>query len=658
MAKKTATARGQIEDFRWFLPEYEGERWPIVTRLINDLRHEQRGRIEADVLHMALYSGKESMASGLASYWQGVDRYEGDLMARLGVNLCKTAVKALHSKIGKSRPKPTVTTDEGDFEMVLRAEALQRFLDGAFYESGVFKKDLRLLLQTLVIGTSHMKIYRGDDPTDPEDDPRIEVSIPIPGAIVVDDLEAIDGKPRSIHEIGFIDKYVLAEQCDKKFRKAIIDAPEPKEGLRNYGYHRRTNQIVVIESWHLRSGKRAKDGRHTICIDGADLRDEVYDRDKFPFVKLDYDEELVGYYGTGIAFQALGYQSEINDLLLKGQKIIHLAGVPHVLCPNGALVNQDTWTNEILTFINYEGPTPPTIVMPTNLVGEIMQQAGTFREWFFQDVSISQMMAQSEKPPGVDAAVALEALSDMDTEHHVLFGRRYEDAHMEMAEHFIEVAKDINKGNKKAGHVPKKYQVTWRGTDTIERLDWADVEMDKDSAVIQVLPSSMLGNTIAGRLQRGTELLKLGALSLDQFLEVLDIADIKRATSDRRAALRYLQKVCVQILKHGNYIGPEPDDNHDLAATVMLAALQKAKTSNVPEARLQMFRDYLLELKNMTQPAGAEAAPALPTLAPGIVPPGGAPGVPPMLPPAPGGPPMPPMPLPPAGGAPPGGPIH
>ncbi len=652
-----------ISDFRWWLGQYKGERWKVVQRLVKDLRDEQRGRIEADVLHMALYGGRETMGYGLASYWQGVDRYDDSMAARLGVNLTKNAVNAIVSKVGKDKPRPTVVTDDADWDLANQAEDMQRFLDGAFYDAGVYETDQRWLLNCGVLGTGHLKIFRTDDPTEKDDPAGLGCEVALPGSIILDDrLDGLTGKPRSIFQIYYIDKGVLSERCsgDKKALAAIEKAPVPREDEVAIGLHRKTNQIRVIEAWHLRSGPNATDGRHCICIDGYDLLDVPYKRDRFPFVKLDYDDELAGYWGTGIAFQALGYQCEINDLLLKAQKILHLAAVPHVFVETASLAPTDTYNNEIMSIWEYSGGTAPTVVMPQNLIGELMKQAGMIREWFYQDLGISQMMSQGEKPAGVDAAVALEALSDMDSERHIRLGRRWEAAHMEAAEHFIELAEEIAEGDEELGHVKKDFAVTFRGDDSMGRLNWKDVKMSRDSFVLQITPSSAIANTVAGRIKRGSELLKLGALDIDQFLTVLNLGDVKRATSDRTAAYKYIQKTITSIVKHGKYIGPESDDNKQLAATMILAALQRAKTGNVSEDKLQMLRDYLLALKGQSQPEGAESGPAMPSLAPGLGMPG-TPGVPPPgmpPPPAGAGPGGPPPQLPPGPQGPPPGAVH
>ena len=65
--------------------------------------------------------------------------------------------------------------------------------------------------------------------------------------------------------------------------------------------------VKVIESWHLSSGPKAKDGKHTICTN-ATLFKEDYDKEYFPFVFFRWNVRPVGFFGQGLAEQLQGLQ--------------------------------------------------------------------------------------------------------------------------------------------------------------------------------------------------------------------------------------------------------------------------------------------------------------------------------------------------------------
>ena len=56
--------------------------------------------------------------------------------------------------------------------------------------------------------------------------------------------------------------------------------------------------VMVVEGWHLRSGKNMTDGRHTLACSSGSLLDEEYTKDRFPFTFLHYSPRLLGFLGS------------------------------------------------------------------------------------------------------------------------------------------------------------------------------------------------------------------------------------------------------------------------------------------------------------------------------------------------------------------------
>lgn len=629
----------------WFEEDDSTDAANSLIARYQELRDRQRGKFEADILHMSLYAGRRLSGYGIGSYWQTVQINEPAVGKGLAANIIKNACNAVTSKVGKNRPKPAPVVDEGDFSIEMRAQGLSRFVDGMFYETGMYELDLKWLLQSTVLGTGIVRPFRKDDPTDPESDPEIGIECCLPGSVVVDESEAIDGKPMTIIERRYMDKTVLALMCPD-FKEQIMSAELPKE--EGIGANTNSNQCLVIEAWRLPGAKIKRNpdgtvktpkeawGRHIWALasapgQGEPLLDEPYFFDRHPHVALRYDDELLGYWGCGIAYQGFGYQSEINRRLIKEQMATHLCAVPHCFVDRAWNMDMDGYTNEIGTFIegNFNGQRPE-VITPQLFGPEFYNHMATLRAWFFEDLGISQMMAQGQKPAGITAAVALEAITDSDTERHVKLSRRWEQAHVDVGNWFIDLAKQINEGDAELGYVKKKFAATFSGGDTLEALDWDEVDMPRDEFVLKVQASSALPDSLSARKQFLTDLRNQGDITSEDYMRYLNIGDFKSLQSRKAAPLMYLGKVS-ESLKKGTYIGPEPDDDLQLAVTYMLTELQKLKTKRkVPEEVLQLFRDYLLEVKDMLNPPAPPPPPAVGAGAPA---PGGA--MPPVGPGAP-----------------------
>lgn len=629
-----------------------------LTGAHKELRTRQRGRIEADILHMSLYAGRRLSGYGIGSYWKNIQTNEPGIGGGLAVNIIKNACNAVVSKVGKNRPKPSPVTDEASSSLQIRAEGIERFLYGAFYEAGVDDVRLKWLLQACVLGTGLLKPFRMDDPTNPEDPPKLGVEVSLPGSVTVDDYDAIDGKPLEIRERRYIDKHKLA-LLYPAYAEEIMKAEMPQE--EGVGLHNKNNQVMVVEAWRLPAGpiRRGKDGkvtapkaawgRHLMALDDIPLVDEPYFFDRFPHISMRYDDELLGFWGCGIAYQGFGYQSAINRMLLKEQQSEHLVGVPHIFMDRAWGVEIDSWTNEIGTFImgNYNGNVPQ-VITPQLFGPAFYQQMERLREWFFQDLGISQMMAQGEKPAGITAAVALEAISDSDSERAVKLMRRWEQAHVDLGNWFIDLAKQINEGDPELGYVKKDYAVVWHGADSVSKMKWKDVDMERDQFVLKVQATSSLPDSLAARKQFLTDLRNQGDIDQAEYMTGLNLGEFKQQTSLKTAPYRYLQKVAEKLRK-GTWVSPEPTDNLQMSATFINSELQKLKVmDDVTEETLQLFRDYLVAIQALLNPPQAAVPPVpgqAPPMDPNMVPPemGGAPPMPPggmpPMPPAPMGPP-------------------
>ena len=124
--------------------------------------------------------------------------------------------------------------------------------------------------------------------------------------------------------------------------------------------------VMVVEGWHLRSGKKAKDGRHTLAISSGFILDEAYNKDRFPFTFIHYSPRMVGFWAQGVAEQLMGTQLELNSILWTISRSIKLVGVPRVLVEDGSKVTSASFNNEVGAIIKYRGVKPEYQVTPAN----------------------------------------------------------------------------------------------------------------------------------------------------------------------------------------------------------------------------------------------------------------------------------------------------
>jgi hypothetical protein len=113
----------------------------------------------------------------------------------------------------------------------------------------------------------------------------------------------------------------------------------------------------------------------------------------------------------------------------------------------------------------------------------------------------------------------------------------------------------------------------------------------------------------------GQDMLQLGADpgTVMENIGIQDPDDILRRLMARRFII---QKNIESIVRKGNYVGPEPSDDHKLALELVNDAYAEARLDGVPEERKQMLLNYMRStqgfLDAVTQASQVAAQPAQP----------------------------------------------
>ena len=516
----------------------------------------------------------------------------------LRLNVVQSITDTLAAKISKAMPKITFLTDGGDYFMQKKAKLLEKFIMGQFYHNDVYSVARRAFTDSLVFGSGFIYVYEGDAGIEVERVPCSE--------ILVDELEAKNGKPRQIFRVKRVNQDVLmAHFPDHKTE--ILNAKVEEE------YHHSAHFTVmrgveVVEAWHLPNPGQ-KDGRRVICIEGATLHDSAYTRAYLPFLKLDWTPRIYGYYGQGLCEQLESIQEEINSLARYTQICMELS-TPKLMVERGSNISENHLTNLKWGIINYTG-TPPSYVTPTPVSPQILQHLDRLYNRAYEIAGISMLSAQGRKPAGVESAVALRTISDIETERFQLVAQRYQDAFIQMARMMTDVAREMAEAGKDLESITFD-------DESMKKIKWSEVNLDKDSYVLKLYPTSLLPHTPAGRLQKVVELLQAQMLTKDEARKLLDYPDLKGINDLNNAAQDEIEMIIASLMD-GKFISPEPYTNLTLAIKMISRAITKAKTQNVPEETLVLMRRYIEEAIAMLSAAQAPQQPAQ------VAPPAGSP---------------------------------
>lgn len=589
---------------RWW-NEKDTDMYKHVFGSVLNLETRQNYRTLQNIKNARLYANLEILGVYSGIYTPATNDYL--LPNRLTLNVIKSCIDTVASKIAKAKPRPLFLTEGGDWKMQRKAKNLTQFIDGAFDAGKVYQEKQRAFLDGEVFGTGAVKYYKDKQAK------IVKAERTVIEEILVDDNDAIYGKPRVMYQRRLVNKDVLKGMAKPELHAKIDEATNC---IREGGSNEAVRDLVkVIEAWRLPSSPDAKDGKHFIGCDTCTIEVEAWNKDYFPFTFDRWNNRLLGFWGMGIAEELTGIQLEINKILRNIQLSMHLFAVPRVAVENSSQVNINALNNDLATILKYSG-TAPVFMTPQAMAPDVYAHLWNLVGKAYEITGVSQLSAASKKPEGLDSAVAIREYQDVESDRFQLVGQRYEEGYLDSARIYVDLTKDLD------SEVEGGVKVKIENNGTMKTIKWKDVDLKEDQYMMRVFPSSILPTQPAGKLAKVTELTQAGFLDKDTAFDLLDFPDIKAATDKQLAPRRIVLKILDKMVEEGEYESPEPYMNLQLSEAIANQYYLYSRVENVPEERLELIRRFISDIQALM----AQAMPPAPVAPP----PGGEP--PPMAP--------------------------
>lgn len=587
--------------------EVEAEVWAAVDLLMPRVD----GRRDLLRMYRDLYAGRVNGSVPLVI--PGVT----DKIKTLSFNLTQSITDTLVSRLVTQKPRPRFLTSGAGYEDRARGKLLEQFVDGVIDHTGAYSQMARMAKDAVVCADGFVKV----SPSDGE----IAVERVPPEAIVVDEYAARHYGPRSMYQLESVSAHLLAELYPKH-RGAIYEQAGSARDRSRYDVAGAdmtiTDEVDVVEAWHLPSTKTSKDGRHVIAIRGATLLDEEWDSPTFPFVHLQYTDCLEGFYGQGVAERRLHLQVEVNKIAQRIQEAMHYHAKADIYIEEGS-IDEKHLKNSSGNIVKYKpGTQPPVARAQGSMPSEVFRYLDDLIRKGFEFEGTSQMSAQSKKPAGVESGVALMNLHDFETLRHGDMVDRYQQAFKRLAEEIVRCAAKLYEGS-------TDYAVHYRAKDFVQRIKWSDVDIDRDKYVITVYPANLLPQTPSGRLETVQQLLAAGFIDRTEARQLIDMPDVQNQLALSNAMIEDIDAQAEAMILRGEYQAPE-DKQGDLAFAIerMTAHLIRARRLGAPADKLDLLRQWiddaeliLRDAMSAAQPPPPMAAPGMPPALPGVMPP-------------------------------------
>lgn len=578
----------KVKNHKWWLEDKDNLHLAVFS-WVKQVEETQSYRKSRNLDFLRLYMNREIVGISSHTYAKTVSAgYSEGSFNRLTLNVSKSCTDSITSKVAKNRPRPYFLTTRGNRAQRNRAKKLTQYLDGAFDSADIYSKGQMAFVDACIFGTGCLQVFPDYA------NGKVDVDRIIIDEIVVDDIECFDGKPRQIHRKKLVSRDVLLAEYPEHSLK--IEFTHPAEGVEQSAV---SDLVEVVESWHLPSGPKAKDGKHTICVENCTLFEEMWTKDSFPFVFFRWNQNILGFHGTGLIEELVGIQLEINKIIQNIQKAQHLISVPRVYLSNQSKIVSSHIQNLIGGIVKYTGE-PPIFQTPNAMPSEIYQHLERLYQKAYEITGISQLSATSQKPGGLNSGAALREYNDIESERFQVTGQRWEEFFMDLAEKFVECSKELYSED-------KKLSVKIKGKKFIDKVKWSEVDLKDDQYSLRVYPTNLLPTQPSGRLEKVQELLASGLIAKEEALGLLDFPDIEKFITLSVASQEQIEKQIDAMLDDGTYDSPEPETNLALAIRMAHNAILEARLEEVDEANIELVQRYMAECRELEQVAMAQA---------------------------------------------------
>lgn len=575
----------QNTDYHWYKAKKPHSQ---VFNYIAYLDQAQGYRQAENLRHLRLYGNAEFAGSLMQNFFKAEQSY--NTQHRVTLNVVGSMIDTASSKITKEKPRPYFLTDGADWSLKRKGQKLTKFIDGAFYGCDFYNKAAYAFKHGAIFGTGCVKIFRQDN--------EIKSENVFIDEIMVDDTECLYGEPLQMHQRKWVHKDVLRAMFPDA-SGSIDAATNPIDNSSSFSSMAvKGDMLLVIESWKKPAGKK-RPGKHTICIQNETLFEEEWSKDYFPFVFFRWNRKPIGFFGQGISEQLTGLQLEINKILRTIQISMHLVSIPKIFVEASSKVVSAHLNNKIGGIIKYAG-SPPTEGKLGSVPVELFSHLDRLYSRAYEIVGISQLSAQSEKPPGIDSGKALRTLNDVQAERFQSVQKDYETQFIEASKMMIDLIKEI-------AEETNDFSVKVPGKKFLETINWSDVQLADDQYMLQIFPTSALSKEPGARFQEVQELLQAGFIAKEDGLKLLDYPDLQSYYNMANAGVEDIERQIELMVEKGEYQTPEPYQNLNYGITKMQQAYLMYRQDGAPEEMLDLFRRWIEDAKELMDKAGQEA---------------------------------------------------
>lgn len=322
-------------------------------------------------------------------------------------------------------------------------------------------------------------------------------------------------------------------------------------------------------------------------INQVEALKKTYKSDRIPLVPVYHNKPVFGTRTISIVDELDGIQQNIDLLNCKISAAMQLTPANTTYVEAGSSLQPGDISNKTGNVYSVKmGPghtqLPVVNVTPAPFDPMWMNCLDSYVKQAYEIVGISQLSAQSKKPSEIESGVALQTLSDIESDRFQVQVNQYVNAFVDLADLIIDVMAD-------GSILPKSVDTS--------RYTWEDIRKQKELFKIQFSAMSILSKDPSTKLQQIMQLSQVGLITTDKIAQFLDSPDLEDAYGEASSITDAVEACIENAINDDNYEIPDYVSYQHLL-TRCLSWENKLYASNDLESlgKVEKLKQKLLEI--------------------------------------------------------------
>lgn len=331
-----------------------------------------------------------------------------------------------------------------------------------------------------------------------------------------------------------------------------------------------------------------------------------YRADKIPLVPVYHNKPIFGTRTISIVDELDGIQQNIDLLNCKISAAMQLTPANTTYVEAGSSLQPGDISNKTGNVYSVKmGPghtqLPVVNVTPAPMDPMWMNCLDNYVKQAYEVVGISQLSAQSKKPSGLDSGVALQTLEDVESDRFQTQIDHYVHAYIDLAELIIDIMED-------GSILPKSVNTAG--------YTWDDVRKQKELFKIQFSAATALSKDPQTKLQQILQLSQIGLITTDKIALYLDSPDLEDAYKGASAIQNAIDATIQNAIDNEDYEIPDYIAYQQLLTQIIIEENELHAANDTESlAKIGKLKENLLNIMNeegfvdlSNQPAQEEIA--------------------------------------------------